>query len=125
MDAARLTIAEEIVDLRTTSDRFQGQDYPLTTGRVMLHAVDAAERVACGRAFDGLLAVDQPWDPAYLPHLTRCDRCATASGDPSDSGQDRPGYLPPELAVTGVDVRAQHGTERELARAGALPGRLS
>jgi|HubBroStandDraft_1064217.scaffolds.fasta_scaffold00704_16 hypothetical protein len=120
MAATGLTIAEEVVDRQTISDRFQGEEYPLTTGRVRLHAVAAGDQVLCGRVFDDLLPVDQHWDPAYLPHLARCGECAAASNEPSADDGDEAGDLRPGRPASGVDIRALNGTEHERAGVHAL-----
>src|ERR1700691_5580616 len=112
-----LTCAEEIVDLRTISESFQGEIYPMTSGRVLLHAATASQAIACGRDDEGLLRLDQAWDAHYLPHLGRCRACLAALGEP---GEDWPDALPPELPAEAVDVRPLNGTEDEQAGADAL-----
>ncbi len=106
-------IAEEIVDLRTINELFQGEEFPLTTGRVVLHGLDAAGRAMCGREAGGLTPIEQRWDTLYLPHLPRCPRCSGAGEAPSE-------WPPPGLQATGVDVRTEHGSDSEEQGAEAL-----
>ncbi len=109
--------AEEIVDLQTITELFQGEEFPLTTGRVVLHGLDAAGSALCGRAADGLTPIEQRWDAGYLPHLPRCPRCS----DPrADAGAGASGWPPAGLPATGVDVRTVHGSDSEKAGAEAL-----
>jgi hypothetical protein len=117
MAAEGLTFAEEIIDLQTISQLFQGEIYPLTSGRVLLHATRAGRGVVCGRERDGLLGLHQAWDAAYLPHLGRCRACLAALDEP---GGDWPDHRPPELPAQMVDVRSLNGTEEEEAGVQAL-----
>ncbi len=127
--------AEEVVDLRTTTEQFQGREWELVTGRVVLHALGADgqapdgrapdRRALCGLSAGHLAPIEQRWEAGYLPHVPRCRACAAAwlTGDPpavlapGPGGQDPFG---PEMPATGVDVRTVHGTETELAGAAAL-----
>ncbi len=117
--------AEEIIDLRTVSELFQGEEFELTTGRVALHAIGADGRVFCGRAGDELSPIAQLWDAGYLPHLPRCLRCSAAvlAGKPGpvlDPETYLADPLPAGLPAAGVDVRTAHGTDGEKAGADAL-----
>jgi hypothetical protein len=117
--------AEEIVDLRTTSEMFQGKDFQTTTGRVVLHAAAAAGGTQCGRGSDQVEVIDRAWDVGYLPHLPRCRRCATEVGADGQSGPEvldlaEPDLLPPGRPALGVDIRTVHGSDQEKAGADAL-----
>lgn len=123
--AGSLSVAEEVFDLQTNTEIFQGSASEMTTGRVLLHAVDGNERALCGRDSDGLTPVGRPWQPGYLPHVPRCRSCALAAGPAGLSGlqllgPDELAAPPPGLPVTGVDIRPAHGSEREQAGADAL-----
>jgi hypothetical protein len=116
--------AEQVVDLRTNTEMFQGEEYPVVTGRVVLHAVSVAPPggpAVCGQDAASLEAVERSWDAGYLPHLPRCARCAAMLAGGTDpvpaAGADD---IPPGLPCTGVDVRPVHGSERENAGADAL-----
>jgi hypothetical protein len=115
--------AEEIVDLRTIIEMFQGEETAVVTGRVVLHGTLPGARAAiCGRDLAELTPIEQPWDDGYLTHLPRCGGCAAPGGEPSGGepvgggGEDPP----PGRPATGVDVRPAHGSERENAGAEAL-----
>lgn len=103
--------AEEIVDLRTITEMFQGEEHPIVTGRVVLHATTPpADRGLCGRGVGEFTPIAQPWDDRYLPHLPRCGGCAAMVGGAGLTG----------LPASDVDVRAAHGSDHENAGADAL-----
>jgi hypothetical protein len=83
--SVRLLVGEELFDLRSQTELFQGRESETTTGRVLLHAMDGGHAV-CGRESDGLVLVAQDWEASYLPHVPRCLPCATKTGDCSGSG---------------------------------------
>lgn len=116
--------AEEVVDLRTTSEMFQGKEHSQVTGRVLLHAVSpgSSGHGLCGREAGDLTAIGRPWDASYLPHLPRCGHCATAvaGGPPADSELPAGSAPPTGGPSSGVDVRSAHGSERENAGAEVL-----
>ncbi len=123
--AASLSVAEEVFDLQTTTEIFQGSESETTTGRVLLHALDGNQSALCGRDSDGLTPAGRPWQDAYLPHAPRCRSCALAAGSAGPSGlqllgRDELAAPPPGLPVTGVDIRTTHGSEREQEGADAL-----
>jgi hypothetical protein len=110
--------AEEIVDLRTIMEMFQGEETAVVTGRVVLHGLLPGTQAAiCGRDLTELTPIGQPWDDRYLTHLPRCGGCAAPGGESAAGGSD---YPAPGLPATGVDVRPAHGSERETAGAEAL-----
>jgi hypothetical protein len=114
-----LMAAEEVIDLQTTNDVFQGKVVPVTTGRVLLHALGSDGQPLCGRE-ETLTPIERPWDAAYLPHLPRCAPCAVGGAEPAEAADpDRPATPPGQPAAT-VDVRLAHGTDNEEAAAGAL-----
>lgn len=125
----RLLLAEEVFDLRSRTEFFQGSESETTTGRVCLHAMDG-EAALCGREPDGLTPVARDWDASYLPHVPRCRPCATVAGSGSGSalqllGPDDLAAPPPGLPVTGVDIRTAHGSELERQGAEALCSALA
>lgn len=110
--------AEEVVDLRTVVEMFQGKEESVVTGRVVLHGMlPGAESALCGREGAALTPITQTWDDGYLTHLPRCGGCAAPGGEPFAGDRDDP---PPGLSATGVDVRSAHGSEQEIAGADAL-----
>lgn len=117
MSADMPMLAEEIIDLRTTTTMFQGEEFTNVTGRVVLHAMPSqAELAYCGREAASLTSIPRRWDDSYLTHLPRCAGCAI--GRPGDVGADD--GPPPGLPATGVDVRLSHGSAHESAGAEAL-----
>jgi hypothetical protein len=125
----RLLLAEELFDLRSGTEFFQGRESETLTGRVLLHAMHGGN-VLCGRDPDGLALVDRDWEASYLPHAPRCLACATKTGDGSRSGlqllsPDDVGAPPPGLPATGVDIRTAHGCEREREGSNALRAALA
>ena len=68
--------AEQVVDRLTVTEVFQGKEYPIGTGRVVLHAMSPAGLALCRRDGVSLASVARPWDEGYLPHLPRCAGCA-------------------------------------------------
>jgi hypothetical protein len=122
--------AEEIVDLRTTTEMFKGKEFPTTTGRVVLHAAAAPGGTQCGRGSDQVEVIDQVWDAGYLPHLPRCRRCATQVGADGRSVSEvldlaDPDLLPAGRPAAGVDIRMVHGSDQEKAGAEALSAVLA
>jgi hypothetical protein len=133
-----------MIDEQTVVIRFQDRDYTEVSGRALLHALGAGGAARCGQAAERLTPTGSDWDPAYLPHVPRCPGCLAATGrdgaDPAGAdrdGADRDGADPagadsgepgggardgsaPALPAAGVDVRAAHGGESELAGAAAL-----
>jgi hypothetical protein len=123
--SASLSVAEEVFDLQTTTEIFQGSESETTTGRVLLHALDDNDSALCGHESDGLTTVGRPWQHGYLPHAPRCRSCALVAGSAEVSGlqllgPDELATPPPGLPVTGVDIRTAHGSELEQAGADAL-----
>jgi hypothetical protein len=123
--AASLSVAEEVFDLLTTTEIFQGSESDTTTGRVLLHALDDSEGALCGGDSGSLTAVGRPWQTSYLPHAPRCRSCALAAGSADVTGlqlldRDELAAPPPGLPVTGVDIRTAHGSELEHEGADAL-----
>ncbi len=125
----RLLLAEEVFDLQSRTEFFQGTASETTTGRVLLHAMDGGTAL-CGRE-PGLLALlGRDWEASYLPHAPRCLPCATEAGCNSESGLQ---FLSPDdvlappagLPGTGVDIRTAHGTGRERQGADALRSALA
>ena len=123
--SGRLSTAEEIIDKQATTELFQGREIVLTTGRVLLHALDADERALCGQAPGQLNPTRRPWDDAYLAHIPRCPACVSACV-PCDlpalrtPRQDALGVSAHGRPAAGVDVRAVHATDEEKARVAAL-----
>jgi hypothetical protein len=125
----RLLLGEEVFDLQSRTEFFQGSESETTTGRVLLHAMDGANTL-CGRDPDGLTHVARDWGASYLPHAPRCLPCATKAGSGSRSGLQLLGpedvlAPPPGLPATGVDIRTAHGSEREQQGADALRSALA
>lgn len=115
--------AEQVIDLRTDTQLFQGKEYSEVTGRVVLHAMTpAADQARCGLGAASLGPIERPWDDSYLPHLPRCAGCAatlaSAAGQPP--GAARGSEVPAGLPAAGVDVRPASGSEREIAGVAAL-----
>jgi hypothetical protein len=126
---ARLQLAEEVFDLQSRTESFQGNESETTTGRVLLHAMDAGTAL-CGREPDRLTLLAQAWEASYLPHVPRCRSCATEAGSGSQSalqllGPDDLAPPPPGLPGTGVDIRTAHGTELEQQAADAVRSALA
>jgi hypothetical protein len=126
---AGLLLGEEVFDLQSRTEFFQGSESETTTGRVLLHAMDDANAL-CGRDPDGLTPVPQDWEASYLPHVPRCLPCTTKAGSGSRSGLQFLGpedvlAPPPGLPATGVDIRTAHGSERERQGADALRSALA
>jgi hypothetical protein len=113
-DSARFI--EELVDLQTVTEQFQGEDHEQTTGRVVLHGTKpGAGQTLCGRELadaELLTRIDRAWDAGYLPHLPRCERCAASLGDTSASHMPGP--------ATDVDIRTAHGLDAEKEAAAQL-----
>jgi hypothetical protein len=78
-DRVLLQLAEEIFDLQSRTELFQGRESETATCRVVLHAVDRGSAL-CGREPDGLTPVPCEWDASYLPHVPRCLPCAAKAG---------------------------------------------
>lgn len=108
--------AEQVVDLRTDVEMFQGKEHPLVTGRVVLHALSSVSAL-CGLEAASLEPIARPWDDRYLPHLPRCADCAATLSGSTETVADA---TPPGLPATGVDIRPVHGSEHEIAGADAL-----
>jgi hypothetical protein len=108
--------AEEIIDEQTVVIRFQNRDFTEVSGRALLHALGAGGIALCGQAAERLTPTGGEWDLAYLPHVPRCPGCTAATGS-GDVGRND---SVPALPAAGVDVRAAHGAESELAGAAAL-----
>jgi hypothetical protein len=126
---ARLLLGEEVFDLQSRTQFFQGSDSETTTGRVLLHAMDGGTAL-CGRATDRLRMAARDWEASYLPHVPRCLPCATQAGAGSQPGLQLLGpddvvAPPPGLPVTGVDIRMTHGSERERQGADTLRSALA
>jgi hypothetical protein len=126
---ARLLLAEELFDLRSGTEFFQGRESETPTGRVLLHAMHGGNALG-GRESDGLALVAEDWEASYLPHLSRCLPCARKTGDCSRSGLQllSPADVvapPPGLPATGVDIRTAHGSERERQGSNALRAALA
>lgn len=114
--------AEEIVDLRTTTEMFQGEEFSTTTGRVVLHAAAEAGGTHCGRGPEQVEVIDRAWHSGYLPHLPRCRRCTTEVGADGAEAFDlaEPDLLPKGRPAADVDIRLVHGSDQEKAGADAL-----
>lgn len=117
--------AEEIVDLRTTTEMFQGKEFSTATGRVVLHAAAEAGGTPCGRGPEQVEVIDRAWDVGYLPHIPRCRRCAAEVGAGGQPGPElidlaEPGPLPRGRPAADVDIRLVHGSDQEKAGADAL-----
>jgi hypothetical protein len=124
-----LLLGEEIFDLRSRTEFFQGRESDTTTGRVLLHAMDGGSP-PCGCDPEGLALVAQHWEASYLPHVRRCLPCATNAGDSPRSGLQllSPVDLaapPPGLPAMGVDIRSAHGSEPERRGSGARRAALA
>jgi hypothetical protein len=123
----RLLLGEEVFDLQSQTEFFQGSESETTTGRVLLHAIDDG-RALCGREPDGLTLVAREWEASYLPHVPRCRPCATEAGSGLDLqllSPDEVVAAPPGLPVTGVDIRTARGTDLERQGADALRSALA
>lgn len=105
MASGSLLTAEQCIDRQTRTYLFRGRELESVTGRVLLHAIDGAERPLCGCDRDQLTPTAQPWRPSYLPHLARCRDCARLTDAAVDDD------LP--AAASGVDIRTAHGTTAE------------
>ena len=115
----KLTIAEQCIDRQVKAEVFEGRQIDVSTGRVLLHALDADGRALCGHDRDLLAATGLAWSAGYLPHLPRCAGCRTAA--PAGAGAARQtGHDPPSGQASGVDIRTAHGTDTENAAASAL-----
>jgi hypothetical protein len=124
---ADLYAAEEIIDKQVTTELNRGQAFEVVTGRVLVHAIGARGRLLCGRDVALASRTERPWDDdRYLPHLPRCRDCALAvhAGDPRPAGAGRQAPADGLPAVT-VDIRTGHGSDAEIAGAGALRGILA
>jgi hypothetical protein len=125
-----LSAAEEVFDLQTTNERFQGEDYPLSTGRVVLHACRMDGLALCGRSPDGLVPAGHGWDGGYLPHLARCRPCALAAGSGAGPATqllspDELAAPPPGMAARGIHIRTARGSDLERAGADVLRAALA
>jgi hypothetical protein len=119
--ASEMGIAEEIIDRRTAFTSFQGQEYPVTTCRIQLHAW-ASTGVLCGLADANLTQIHQGWTNNYLPHLPRCEGCLEAGSwsMPIDNYDRDPDVPPLQNEPIDVDVRSAHRTQQEQDGVSAL-----
>jgi hypothetical protein len=113
-----LFIAEQCIDRQERTEEFRGRLIDCSTGRVLLHAVDHTGRTRCGCGSEEMTFRWQPWEAGYLPHLSRCRRCAELT-DEGTHGEPR-GDADLSAPASGVDIRAAHGTEAENHASAAL-----
>ena len=113
---SNLTIAEQCIDRQARTEVFEGRQIDVSTGRVLLHALDADGHARCGHDRDQFTATGLAWSTAYLPHLPRCAGCLTAQ----PGAVREPGLDPPSGQASGVDIRTAHGADAENAAASAL-----
>ena len=118
--ARELTIAEQCIDRQAKTEVFEGRQLDVSTGRVLLHALDIGGVPLCGHDHDQLTPIDRSWSDAYLPHLPRCELCMRAGLGELYDEQSRGASSHRPLAATGVDIRTAHGTETEAIAARAL-----
>jgi hypothetical protein len=113
-----LSAAEEYTDRQARNEQFRGRQFEFVTGRPLLHAMTAGAQTLCGRDGRELAPTGRSWDAAFLPHVARCPGCVTArQPGPGKNGHSPSGAGAP---AAGVDVRAAHGTEQEMAGGAAL-----
>jgi len=106
--------AEEIIDRQTIIELFRGQEFELTTGRVLLHALAADTRSLCDRDATSMSPTGRAWDASHLPHIPRCHTCVMASRTASPDGPV------PGLPAADVDIRTAHDSDAEIAGIKAL-----
>ena len=105
--SAPLGTAEQLIDAKTVSLVFQGQEWPVTTARALRHALVEPGRAACGLDGVELSPSDRPWREGGLPAELRCGEC-----DHLFPGASEHGSL--------FEVRTRNGSAAEQSASAAL-----
>lgn len=99
--------AEQVVDVQTTMDLFQGKEWPVPTGRVVRHALVGANQLACGLDGAEMTHPERPWHQGGIPPKLRCEDCLRLFPIATDTGP-------------AFELRLRNGRPEEESAAAAL-----